>query len=492
MSRFVLLTALCSLLWACKTETKNAPPPIDPPIALGPLPTQAQLDWHDMQYYMFVHFNMNTFTNKEWGYGDESPETFNPSELDTRQWARIAKEAGMKGIILTAKHHDGFCLWPSAYTDHSVKNSSWNEGKGDVVKELAEACKEYGLKMGLYLSPWDRNHAQYGEQEYLEYFHNQIRELLSNYGEVFEFWFDGANGGDGYYGGANETRKVDRKAYYKWSETFALVHELQPNALIFSDGGPDIRWVGNEKGFANEENWSLLRKEEVYPGYPDYKELTTGHYDGTDWVPAEVDVSIRPGWYYHPEQDTMLKSVDQLMDIYYKSIGRNANLLLNVPADTRGKIAAVDSARLMEFAAAIEKDFPQDIAFGKRVTTYSTYESHPDFMGSQANDGDYNTYWATDKNSNSNYAVLELGTPKYFNRILLQEYVPLGQRVDSFYVAARIGGEWDMLDWGCSIGYKRIIKLDQPAYTHRLILDLVSAKGPPIIANWEVYMAPEE
>lgn len=224
------------------------------------MPSHRQLMWHEMEYYGFIHFNMNTFTNMEWGMGNESPESFNPTELDARQWARVAKEAGMKGIILTAKHHDGFCLWPSAYTEHSVKNAPWKNGKGDVVRELADACREYGLKMGVYLSPWDRNHSAYGSPEYVTYFHNQLKELLTNYGDIFEVWFDGANGGSGYYGGANETRKIDNKTYYQWDEVTRIVRELQPNAVIFGDGGPDVRWVGNEEGWANETNWNLLRK----------------------------------------------------------------------------------------------------------------------------------------------------------------------------------------------------------------------------------------
>ena len=244
----------------------------------------------------------------------------------------------MKGIILTAKHHDGFCLWPSAYTEHSVKNAVWKNGQGDVVRELADACREEGLKMGLYLSPWDRNHADYGKPVYIDYFRNQLRELLSNYGELFEIWFDGANGGTGWYGGADEERKVDRQHYYDWPNTHPIIRELQPNAVVFSDAGPDVRWVGNEEGFAGETNWSSIRRDEFYPGSPNYKELTNGHENGTHWVPSECDVSIRPGWYYHPEQDTAVKSVDKLMAIYDGSVGRNGLLLLNLPVDTRGLV----------------------------------------------------------------------------------------------------------------------------------------------------------
>ncbi|MGA0031404.1 MAG: alpha-L-fucosidase, partial [Flavobacteriaceae bacterium] len=240
---FAILNSSCE-------QTQNAIEPI--------IPSSRQLNWQDLEYYAFVHFSINTFTDKEWGYGDESPELFNPSELDTDQWARVSKEAGMKGIIITAKHHDGFALWPSVYTEHSVKNSPWRDGKGDLLKELRASCDKYGLKMGVYLSPWDRNHPDYGTEAYITYYRNQLTELLTQYGPLFEVWFDGANGGDGYYGGANEDRKVDKLTYYDWPNTHALVREYQPDAVMFSDAGPDIRWVGNEKGYANQTTWSTL------------------------------------------------------------------------------------------------------------------------------------------------------------------------------------------------------------------------------------------
>src|SRR5690554_6675297 len=272
------------------------------PQAVGPTPSQRQLDWQELEYYGFIHFNMNTFTDMEWGGGGESPETFNPSELDTRQWAKVAKEAGMKGLIITAKHHDGFCLWPTETTEHSVKNAPWKDGQGDVIKELAEACEEYGLKFGVYLSPWDRNHPEYATQDYVDVFHKQLEELLTNYGDVFEVWFDGANGGTGYYGGANEDRKIDHRSYYQWDKVFSIIREHQPNAVIFGDNGPDVRWVGNEEGIAGETNWSIIRKDEMYAGSGRHKELQFGHEDGTHWIPAEADVSIRPGWYYHKRE----------------------------------------------------------------------------------------------------------------------------------------------------------------------------------------------
>ena len=281
--KFFLVIGLTWLFWpACRPQVE-APPP---------LPSARQLAWQKLEFYAFIHFNINTFTNKEWGYGDESPELFQPSALDCRQWAAVVKEAGLKGIILTAKHHDGFCLWLSAYTEHSVKNSPWKGGQGDVVRELAQACREYGLKMGLYLSPWDRNRADYGRPEYLTYYRRQLRELLSNYGPIFEVWFDGANGGTGYYGGAREERRIDRRTYYDWPTTFKLVRELQPEAVIFSDAGPDVRWVGNEKGIAGETNWSMINKDEFAPGVADLEILNHGLENGRDWVPAECDVSM--------------------------------------------------------------------------------------------------------------------------------------------------------------------------------------------------------
>jgi alpha-L-fucosidase len=458
-----------------------------PPSPFGPLPSERQLAWHEMEQYLFVHFNMNTFTNMEWGYGNEHPNQFNPTNLDTRQWARIARDAGMKGIILTAKHHDGFCLWPSAFTDHSVKNSSWKKGEGDVVQDLADACAEYGLKMGLYLSPWDRNHPDYGRPEYLDVFHGQLRELLTQYGELFEVWFDGANGGDGFYGGARETRKIDNKTYYQWDKVHAIVRELQPNACIFGDGGPDVRWVGNEEGWANKTNWSLLRKKEVYPGYSKYIELRSGHPDGTDWVPAECDVSIRPGWYFHPYEDHQVKSLSKLMNIYYESVGRNANLLLNIPVDTRGLIAPQDSARLLEFGRAIQEDFKDNVGANKPVI--ASVERGPNFRASNVTDQNPETYWAAPDTERTAELSLDLGEPIWINRLVLQEYIPLGQRINAFVVEARVGQKWIHIDSGTTVGYKRIFRFPL-IQADQVRLRILDARACPVLSNIAVYQAP--
>ncbi len=455
------------------------------PAAFGPVPTEAQLAWQQMEFNAFVHFNMNTFTDKEWGMGDEDPALFNPTALDCRQWASVCKEAGMKGIILTAKHHDGFCLWPSAYTEHSVKNAPWKGGTGDVVKELAEACRESGLKMGVYLSPWDRNHANYGQPQYLDYFRNQLKELLHNYGDLFEVWFDGANGGTGWYGGANENREVDRQHYYDWENTFPIIRQLQPNAVIFSDAGPDVRWVGNENGFAGETNWSTLRREEFYPGSPNYRELTSGHEDGTHWVPAECDVSIRPGWYYHPAEDDKVKTLPQLLDIYYRSVGQNGLLLLNLPLDKRGLVHEADAYRLKQLGEAIRADFSKDLAAGKKAT--ASNERGKGFKAKNALDADPETYWATKDGVLTASIEIDFGKTTNFNRLLLQEYIRLGQRVTNFRSFVFKAGNWEPLASGTTVGYKRILRFED-VQADRLKIEF-DAKAPLCISNISVYEA---
>lgn len=459
-----------------------------PPEPLGPVPSPRQLSWHTMGFYAFVHFNMNTFTDMEWGTGGESPELFNPTELDCRQWARVCRDAGMQGIILTAKHHDGFCLWPSAFTEHSVKNAPWKDGKGDVVRELADACREYGLKMGLYLSPWDRNHADYGTPAYITYYRNQLTELMTNYGEVFEVWFDGANGGTGYYGGANEERRVDRETYYDWPVTRQIVRDLQPSAVMFSDAGPDVRWVGNESGWAGETNWSLLKRDEFYPGSPNYKQLTNGHEDGTHWVPAEVDVSIRPGWYYHPSEDDQVKSVRQLVDIYYHSVGRNASFLLNFPVDRRGLIHEKDVDRLMKMVAVIRNDLAADLARGMPANASQVRGSDRAYAALKAIDGDPETYWATDDGITSASLTIDFGRETTFNRFLVQEYIPLGQRVKKFSVEALIDGAWKEIDTQTTIGYKRILRFEEVS-ADKIRLNILESRACPAIATIGVFMA---
>lgn len=481
-----LLFLLCCL---GIVSTVNAQKSSDVPKPFDPVPTQKQIDWQEMEFYAFIHFSLNTFTNKEWGFGDESPQLFNPTALDARQWVRVAKEAGMKGIILVAKHHDGFCLWPSAYTERSVKNAPWKNGKGDVVKELAAACKEYGLKLGLYLSPWDRNHPDYGKPAYISYFRNQLKELLTNYGDVFEMWFDGANGGDGYYGGANEIRKINTLEYYDWEETYQLIYKIAPKTLVWGIGPSEARWIGNEEGFANETNWSLLRQKDDLAGKVHYSEYTSGHEDGEKWVPGEADVSIRPGWFYHASEDNKVKSLDEMVDIYYKSIGRNATLLLNLPPDKRGLIHENDIRRLKEFTATIKADFKTEVLAKTKVTTTNYRGNDRKYAPENAIDGNKNTYWATDDAVKKAAITFEFKKPTVVNRLLLQEYITLGQRVKAFTVEAKIDGKWTTIASQTTIGYKRILRFDR-VVTSALRVNITDAKAGVLLSNIQAFNAP--
>lgn len=463
-------------------------PKVDPPAPVYPIPSERQLAWHDLEYYGFVHFNMNTFSDMEWGMGDEDPADFNPTALDTRQWAKVAKEAGMKGIIITAKHHDGFCLWPSAYTEHSVKNSPWKDGKGDLIQELREACDEFGLEMGIYYSPWDRNHADYGTPAYITYMRNQLTELLTNYGDIFEVWFDGANGGTGYYGGANENRYVDKFTYYDWPNIYALVRELQPMAVMFSDGGPDVRWVGNEDGYAYETTWANLMRDSIYAGMPEYPEkYAAGQEDGTHWVPAEADVSIRPGWYYHEYEDHKVKTLPQLLDIYYNSIGRNAALLINFPVDRRGLIHEKDVEQIMKLSTKIKEDFATDLAQQAKLT--ASNERGRGFEIKQVLNEDKNKYWAAEDGVIHNEIVIQFTQNQNINRFMAQEHIALGQRVKGFTLEAKMDGDWQLIHKGTTIGAKRILRFDD-VETDALRFTITDAIASPTISRIGVYHAP--
>ncbi|WP_243349184.1 discoidin domain-containing protein [Parabacteroides sp. FAFU027] len=457
------------------------------PIPCGPTPTENQMRVQEMESYAFVHFSLNTYTDQSWGFGNEDVKLFNPQQADCRQWARICKESGMKGIIITAKHHCGFCLWPSKYTEYSVKNAPWKNGKGDMVREMADACKEYGLKFGVYLSPWDRNSKDYGKPEYITYFRNQLTELLTNYGEVFEIWFDGANGGDGYYGGANETRKIDAKTYYDWKNTYALIHKLQPKCVIWNDGGDrgDLRWVGTEEGNVGETNWSLLNAT----GDVSWNMLHFGLETGNKWVMAEVNTSIRPEWFYHPNEDDKVKTVPQLMDLYYNSIGRNGTMLLNFPIMPNGLIHPTDEKNGIEFAKAVKESFAVNLALNKNAKASNVRGKSGKFAASMALDGNKNTYWATDDNTKTASLTIDLGKPTIFNRFLAQEYIRLGQRVKAFKVEALVDGNWKELAKATTIGYKRILRFPAVKAT-QVRFSITDSKCCPVISNIGVYNAP--
>jgi alpha-L-fucosidase len=458
------------------------------PAPFGPVPTENQMRWQEMEYYAFVHFSLNTYTDQSWGYGNEDVKLFNPEKLDCRQWARICKQAGMKGIILTVKHHCGFCLWPSKYTEYSVKNSPWKNGKGDIVRELADACKEYGLKLGIYLSPWDRNNPDYGKPEYITYFRNQLTELLTNYGPIFEIWFDGANGGSGYYGGANETRKIDPTTYYNWSNTYKLIRKLQPDIIIWNDGGDrgDLRWVGTEAGNVGETNWSLLNAK----GEVTWNMLHYGLENGDSWVPAEVNTSIRPEWFYHPGEDTKVKTVPQLMETYFNSIGRNGSLLLNFPIMPNGLIHPNDEKGALGFAKAVKDAFAVNLATKSKATASNVRGNSKQFDAANAIDGNNETYWATGDDVTKASLIIDLGKPTTFNRFLVQEYIRLGQRVKTFTIEALVDGTWKEISAGTTIGYKRILRFPTVKAT-QVRFTITDSKACLVISNIGIYNAPQ-
>lgn len=454
---------------------------VSPPEKFGPTPTKYQLEWQELEFYMFIHFGPNTFTNVEWGDGTEDPRVFNPTDLDTDQWASTAKAAGMKGIIITAKHHDGFCLWPSKYSTHTVRESPWKDGKGDVLKELSESCKKYDLLFGVYLSPWDRNHPAYGTPEYNQVFANTLDEVLSGYGHVFEQWFDGATDGTS-------------KQVYDWDLYHKTVYNHQPHAIIFSDIGPGCRWMGNERGYAGETNWSKIDIEGFTPGYgaPDKVILNEGQADGAVWIPAEADVSIRPGWFYSPETDDKVKSAERLMDIYYSSVGRNANLLLNVPPDRRGRIHPADSINLMEFKRLRDSSFADNLAKGATATADNVRGKSNTYSAANLLDGNKNTYWATDDDVTTAAIEVSFDEQKTFNRILLKEYIALGQRVAAFNIKAwnEQVQKWNDIQQATTIGYKRILRIPSTT-TNKIRIEITESLASPVLSAMEVFNSPE-
>ena len=480
--------AMLSLLTLCPAFTLTA---VAPPQPYGVLPSERQLKWHETEYYCFIHFTTNTFTNKEWGYGDESPTVFNPTDFNADQIVGAAKAAGMKGLVLTCKHHDGFCLWPSKYTDHSVEKSPWRDGKGDIVREISDACRKAGLKFGVYLSPWDRNHAEYGRPAYVEYYRNQLRELLTNYGPIFEVWFDGANGGDGYYGGAREKRSIDGATYYGWDETRQIVRELQPGAVMFGDIG-DVRWVGNESGYAGDPCWATYTPhgkdgKAPAPGQTVYQEGENGTRNGEFWMPAEVDVSIRPGWFYHAKEDKKVRTPENLMKIYFESVGRGANLILNLPPDRSGQVNAIDLASLREFGRRLETTFGTDLAGGAKAEAGNTRGNDEQFSAARVNDGDRNTYWCTDDAQLTSELTLDLDKEVTFNVVSLREYLPLGLRVDDWALDQWDGSEWKEFAKGTSIGNRRLWRGDDVT-TDKVRLRITKAAACPAIAEFALHL----
>lgn len=459
------------------------------------VPTPQQYAWQQMELTAFLHFGINTFTGREWGDGKEDPALFNPSELDAEQWVRTLKEAGFKMVLLTAKHHDGFCLWPTATTKHSVASSPWKNGQGDVVKELRAACDKYDMKFGVYLSPWDRNAECYGDSpRYNDFFIRQLTELLTNYGEVHEVWFDGANGE-----GPNGKKQV-----YDWDAFYQTIQRLQPKAVM-AIMGDDVRWVGNEKGVGRETEWNAtVLTPGIYARSQENNKRLGVFSKAEDlgsrkilekatelfWYPSEVDVSIRPGWFYHSREDHQVKSLAKLVDLYYRSVGHNANFLLNFPVALNGKISPVDSARAVQWYQTIQNDFKENLLKGCYVQ--ASNKRGRNFSPNKAVDGDWDTYWATDDGVTSGSLTFTLTHPTDVNRLVIQEYIPLGQRVRSFNIELEQGGKWipaQTVDSTTTVGYKRIVRF-QTEKAEKIRINFTDARGPLCINNVEAYLAP--
>lgn len=456
------------------------------PSPYGVLPSERQLKWHEMEMYCLIHYTPTTFQNKEWGYGDADVRIFNPRSFDAHQIAAAAASAGFKGLITVAKHHDGFCLWPTKTTNYSIASSPWKSGKGDMVREFQEASLANGMQFGVYLSAWDRNDIRYGTAAYAEAYRDQLRELTTQYGKLFTSWHDGANGGDGYYGGLKEKRTIDRTTYYAWHEkTWPIVRQNQPMAMIFSDIGPDMRWVGNEKGFAAETSWAIFtpsRKDGLtpVPGMLDETNLSTGDRNGKFWIPAECDVPQRPGWFYHPEQDAQVKTPQQLFEIYLKSVGRGANMNLGLAPMADGFLHENDVKSLVAFGEKLRTTFHQNLAQGAEIKASNVRANAEAFGTKHLLDADRYSYYASDDHVLQPTLEITLKTATSFDIIRLRENIKLGQRLDSVLVEVFQQGAWQQLAKASSIGANRLIKLEEPVTAQRLRLTLYAPVAPTL------------
>jgi alpha-L-fucosidase len=488
-SRREFLVGSALVAGAACFDVKAVAATVTAPAPYGAVPNARQLAWQRMETYGFLHFTVNTFTDKEWGYGDENPDVFNPTDFDPDQIISAMKAGGMKGVILTCKHHDGFCLWPTKTTKHSIAYSSWRDGKGDVVRDISDAARRHGLKVGVYVSPWDRNNAAYATPAYLPIYREQVTELLTNYGPVFEVWFDGANGGDGYYGGAREMRHIDAHTYYEWPRTYAIVRRLQPDAVIHGgDKDADIRWVGDEQGVAGETCWSTFTPDDSVDGGTT-DELMTGTLHGTQWMPAECDVSIRPGWFWHAAEDAKVKTPQDLMDLYLKSVGRGASLLLNVPPNRKGLLSSEDVASLKGFDGIVQTTFAENLTAGAKLRASNVRGSnHRRYGPRNLLDGRRETYWATDDSVTLPELVIDFHDAVRFNVIRLREATELGQRIETFAVDAWRDGAWAQVAQGTSVGMCRVIALPDPVETTRVRLRVVKCPVSVALAEFGVYL----
>ncbi|MFD0892123.1 alpha-L-fucosidase [Luteolibacter ambystomatis] len=471
LSRVLPALALMASAWAAS-----------PPAPFGAVPAGRQVEWQRMEYYAFVHFGLNTWTDREWGYGDEDPKLFNPSSFDARVIVRQFKEAGMTGVVLTAKHHDGFCLWPTKTTDRNISKSAWQGGKGDLVRDFAQACKAEGMKFGVYVSPWDRSQPEYGREGYVKVFHEQIREVLGNYGPVFEIWFDGANGGDGWYGGAKETRKIPPN-YYDFPKIVEMVRRLQPQCVVWGGGeSGDARWGGSEQGHVGYPHWATLDSKRGGSG-------AIGFAHGDRWVPAEGDTSIRHGWFWHQREDSQVKSPDKLLQVWFDCVGRGANLILNVPPNRTGQLSAPDIASLNGFRELREIMLSKDFARGAKAAA-SFRGSDAKFAPGNLTDGNIDSYWTVDDGNNAPSVEIRFAAPATFDVIRLREQIRLGQRVEGFALDAWQGDDWKEIHKGSTIGNQVLARLSSSCTTDRLRLRITASPAVPCISELAVFRAP--
>lgn len=495
MIRTTLSKTLCVSGMICLSSlmgfSQSAPKPY------GALPTAAQLEWHEMEMYALIHFGVDTYTDKEWGFGDEDPKILNPVKFDARQIVAAAKAAGFKGVVVVAKHHDGLCIWPTKTTEHNISNTPWKDGKGDMLQEYREACDALGMKLGVYVSPWDRNSPHYGTPKYLEIYREQLREVYSNYGKLFISWHDGANGGDGYYGGANETRKIDRTTYYDWTNTWAITRKMQPGAVIFGDVGPDVRWVGNEEGHAGETSWATYTPlapdagQTPANGYVLHLRGIEGTRNGKYWMPAEADVSLRPGWFYHASQNHQVKSPSTLMDLYYKSVGRGANLDLGLSPNRDGLLDSTDVNALKGFGALLQETFSTNLAKGATLKASNIRGgSAAKFGPANLLDADRYSYWSTDDAVQTPTLTITLPQERRFNVVRLRENIKLGQRIEAVEIEVLRNGQWQKLAEATSIGANRLIRLPEPVTAKQLRLTISKSPVSIALSDFGLYLEP--
>lgn len=489
-----ILISLAIIVSGLRLTAQTEPKPY------GALPSDRQLSWHETEMYCIIHFGLATYTNKEWGYGDEDPALFTAPLFDADKVVETIKQSGFKGIVVVAKHHDGFCLWPTATTDYNISKSPWKEGRGDMVKEYYEATKKANIKLGLYCSPWDRNNALYGKPEYVkDIYINQLKELYTNYGELFMSWHDGANGGDGYYGGAREMRQIDRTSYYGWDSIWNITRSMQPKANIFGDAGPDVRWIGNEEGHAGETSWAtytpIAREEGKKPGNgaTKYELGVEGTRNGNYWMPGECDVPFRPGWFYHISEDYRAKSPHELLDLYYKSVGRGACLDLGICLNFDGELHNDDIRILKTFGNMLRLIFAENLLENAKFTASNVRaNSNSKFGTSFLVDDDRYSYWATDDDVTTPTLTAKLPSQKTFNVIRLRENIKLGQRIEEIAVDAWLNGDWQQIATATSIGANRLIRLDEEVSTNKVRLRILKSPVSIALSDFGLYHEPKQ